>query len=220
MRTIQFLFVLTGLLMASIGSHGCSSSDKSRQAVYNSGSVSVSADTAIFASGCFWCTEAHFQRLKGVDTVISGYIGGRTSNPSYQLVSTGLSGHAEAILVVFDPKVISYTKLLEVFFATHDPTQLNRQGNDIGTQYRSAIFYRTPEQKAQSEKVMQLLTKSKIYPAPIVTTIDPYSVFYIAEPEHQNYFYKNREDAYCQYVIVPKLSKFREVFGELLKNER
>lgn len=175
-------------------------------------------DTATFAGGCFWCTEALFQQLQGVDTVISGYIGGHVKNPTYKQVIRGNTGHAEAINIVFDPFVISYNELLEAFFAAHDPTQLNRQGNDVGPQYRSAIFYHDETEKATVEYYIRRLTEENVYGKPIVTTLEPYTTFYIAEDYHQNYFNLNPEQAYCQYVIVPKMKKFRAVFAEKLKN--
>lgn len=213
--------ILVVVWMASFGGIwvACSSSSQSQRALYNGRSNPYPKDTAIFAGGCFWCTEAHFKELRGVDTVISGYIGGKMSFPSYRLVSSGMSGHAESVMVVFDPEQISYLKLLEMFFASHDPTQLNRQGNDIGTQYRSAIFYRTDQQKEQAEEVMQALKEAKIYPKPIVTALEPYQVFYVAEEEHQNFFARNRDETYCRYVITPKLAQFRKLFVEYLKEE-
>lgn len=174
-------------------------------------------DTATFAGGCFWCTEAQFQVLRGVDTVISGYTGGTVPNPSYKQVTTGRTGHAEAINVIYRPDVITYDELLEAFFIAHDPTQLNRQGNDIGTQYRSAIFYHNDDQKEKAAYYIRRLTEEKIYDQPIVTRLEPYTVFYVAEDYHQNYFRLNPAQAYCQYVIVPKLEKFRKVFKERLK---
>lgn len=174
-------------------------------------------DTATFAGGCFWCTEAQFQQLEGVDTVISGYTGGQIKNPSYKQVTTGNTGHAEAINVIYLPDVISYDELLEAFFAAHDPTQLNRQGNDIGQQYRSAIFYHDDTEKEKAEYYIRRLNEEKVYNRPIVTTLEPYTAFYIAEDYHQNYFNLNPEQAYCQYVIVPKLDKFKKVFKGRLK---
>lgn len=174
-------------------------------------------DTATFAGGCFWCTEAQFQQLAGVDTVISGYTGGKVANPTYKQVTTGRTGHAEAINVVYRTDEISYDELLEAFFIAHDPTQLDRQGNDIGTQYRSAIFYHDDVEKEKAEYYIRRLTEEKVYDQPIVTKLEPYTAFYIAEDDHQNYFNLNPEQAYCQYVIVPKLEKFKRVFKERLK---
>lgn len=174
-------------------------------------------DTATFAAGCFWCSEAQFQQLAGVDTVISGFIGGTVANPSYKQVTTGRTGHAEAVNVVYHPKEISYDELLEAFFVAHDPTQLNRQGNDIGTQYRSAIFYHDDMEKQKAEYYIRRLTEEKVYDQPIVTTLEPYTEFYVADDYHQNYYLLNPEQAYCQYVIAPKLEKFKKVFAERLK---
>ncbi|PPL00977.1 peptide-methionine (S)-S-oxide reductase MsrA [Parapedobacter indicus] len=176
-----------------------------------------SVDTATFAGGCFWCTEVQFQQLEGVDTVLSGYTGGTIKNPSYKQVTTGKTGHAEAIHVIYRPDVISYDELLKAFFVAHDPTQLNRQGNDIGPQYRSAIFYHDDTEKEKAAYYIQRLNEEKVYDRPIVTTLEPYTAFYIAEDYHQNYFNLNPEQAYCQYIIVPKLDKFKKVFKERLK---
>ncbi|WP_257668469.1 peptide-methionine (S)-S-oxide reductase MsrA [Parapedobacter tibetensis] len=178
---------------------------------------SSAVDTATFAGGCFWCTEAQFQQLEGVDTVISGYIGGTVANPTYKQVTSGRTGHAEAINVVYRPDVIGYEGLLEAFFIAHDPTQLNRQGNDIGTQYRSAIFYRNETEHKKAEYYINRLSEEKVYDKPIVTALEPYTTFYVAEDYHQNYFTLNPQQAYCQYVIVPKLDKFKKVFKERLK---
>jgi len=152
-----------------------------------------------------------------VDTVISGYTGGKVANPTYKQVTTGRTGHAEAINVVYRTDEISYDELLEAFFIAHDPTQLDRQGNDIGTQYRSAIFYHDDVEKEKAEYYIRRLTEEKVYDQPIVTKLEPYTAFYIAEDDHQNYFNLNPEQAYCQYVIVPKLEKFKRVFKERLK---
>jgi len=176
-------------------------------------------DTATFASGCFWCTEAIFQELEGVHKVTSGYTGGHIRNPSYREVCDEITGHAEAVQIVFDPTVISYTKLLEVFFMTHDPTTLNRQGADVGTQYRSAIFFHEDQQKEAAENVILKLDQSGAWDDPIVTEITKATTFYPAEKYHQNYFNNNRTAAYCNFVIVPKIEKFREVFTELLKED-
>lgn len=172
---------------------------------------------ATFGSGCFWCTEAIFERLNGVVKVISGYSGGSVPNPSYEAVCTGKTGHAECTQIYYDPKIISYVQLLEVFFKTHDPTTLNRQGADVGTQYRSAIFYNSEEQKQLAEKVKQELTSAKIWDKPIVTEISPLKSFYIAEEYHQNYYNRNTNQGYCSFVITPKIEKFEKVFKDLLK---
>ena len=174
-------------------------------------------ELATFGSGCFWCTEAFFQRLKGVEKVTSGYSGGQTKNPTYREVCSGLTGHAEVIQVSYDPSAISYDDLLEVFFSTHDPTTLNRQGGDTGTQYRSVIFYHNEEQKKSAEQFKQQLEKEKAFKNPIVTEIAPYSEFFPAENYHQEYFDRNGEAPYCQFVIAPKLQKFTSGFKEKLK---
>ncbi|HRD40703.1 MAG TPA: peptide-methionine (S)-S-oxide reductase MsrA [Bacteroidia bacterium] len=174
-------------------------------------------DTITFGAGCFWCVEAVFQRLEGVTSVKSGYIGGKIKNPTYREVCSGLTDHAEVCQITYDPSKLKIKDLLEVFFKTHDPTTLNRQGADAGTQYRSAIFYHTPEQKEISEKVKEELNKSGAYPNPIVTEITAASAFYIAEDYHQNYFNLNGKEPYCQYVIQPKLEKFEKVFKDKMK---
>jgi peptide-methionine (S)-S-oxide reductase len=175
--------------------------------------------TVTFGMGCFWCSEAIFTRLKGVTKVESGFSGGTVKNPSYELVCTGQTGHAEVVQVSYDPKVISYADLLEVFWKMHDPTTLNRQGEDEGTQYRSVIFYRTPEQKDEAEKYKAELNKAKAYPNPIVTQIVPFKAFYKAEDYHQNYFALNGKKPYCRLVILPKVQKLEEVFKSKLKAE-
>lgn len=177
-------------------------------------------ETAVFAGGCFWCTEAVFKRLKGVVSVTSGYAGGRTDHPTYEDVSSGETGHAEAVRVEFDPAVISYQKLLEVFWATHDPTTLNRQGSDVGTQYRSAIFYTTPEQKSVAEKSKELTGEREIAGRVVVTEIAPLEKFYTAEEYHQNYFERNaKSNPYCSLVIAPKIRKLLEKFNSQIKEE-
>ncbi len=165
-----------------------------------------------FGSGCFWCTEAVFQQLKGVETVVSGYSGGHVENPSYEQVTTGRTGHAEVCQIQFDPEQISFEDMLEVFFNTHDPTTLNRQGNDVGTQYRSVIFYHSEEQRETAERVKAELDKSGTWKNPIVTEIVPFEKFYQAEGYHQNYFRNNPNQGYCRMVIAPKLDKFEKVF--------
>lgn len=174
-------------------------------------------EKATFGMGCFWCSEAIFQRLKGVTKVQSGYAGGTVKNPTYEDVCTGNSGHAEVIQVTYQPSVISYKELLEIFWKMHDPTTLNRQGADEGTQYRSVIFYHTPEQKALAEAYKTELNKQKVYPNPIVTAINPFSTFYVAEDYHQNYFKLNGSKPYCRMVIQPKVDKLEKVFQQKLK---
>jgi peptide-methionine (S)-S-oxide reductase len=173
-------------------------------------------ETATFAGGCFWCMEAVFQPLRGVEKVVSGYIGGRVPNPSYEAVCSGLTGHAEAIQIGFDPAVISYPDLLELFFAFHDPTTLNRQGPDEGSQYRSAIFYHSEEQKRQAEALLGELEASQTFPAPLVTELTAATQFYPAETYHQDYYRQNPEKAYCRAMITPKLAKLRLKYAEKL----
>jgi peptide-methionine (S)-S-oxide reductase len=175
--------------------------------------------TTTFAGGCFWCTEAIFKRLKGVDSVMAGYTGGNVVNPTYQQVCTGETGHAEAIQIEFDPKIISYTTLLDVFWHLHDPTTMNQQGNDVGTQYRSAIFYHSEEQKKAAEQEKKQLQESGAYKKPIVTEIFPAAAFYSAEKYHQDYFTNNSYQPYCQYVIDPKIRKLFKDYQELVKPE-
>ena len=175
-------------------------------------------EKATFGSGCFWCTEAVFQRLKGVDQVQSGYTGGSVPNPTYEQVCAGTTGHAEVVQITYDPGIISFDELLEVFWNTHDPTTLNRQGNDVGTQYRSAVFYHTEEQRKLSESYKQKLDAEKIWPDPIVTEIVPISDFYAAEGYHDDYFNKNGSQPYCSFVVAPKVKKFKEVFASKLKD--
>jgi peptide-methionine (S)-S-oxide reductase len=175
-------------------------------------------EVATLAGGCFWCLEPVFDQLQGVIDVISGYSGGRTENPTYQQVCTGATGHAEAVQITFDPSQISYREILEVFFSTHDPTTLNRQGADVGTQYRSVIFFHSPEQKAAAEEVIKELETEKVWNQPIVTELVPFSVFYPAEDYHQEYYVNNPNQGYCQVVVAPKLKKFRKRFASRLKS--
>jgi peptide-methionine (S)-S-oxide reductase len=173
---------------------------------------------ATLAGGCFWCLEAVFDQLKGVESVESGYMGGSRPDPTYEQVCSGSSGHAEVVRITFDPAVVSYRDLLAVFFTIHDSTQLNRQGNDVGTQYRSAIFHHSEEQKREAEAVVAKLTADKLFSAPIVTEIVPASTFYVAEDHHQEYFERvGAGNPYCSFVIEPKVAKFRRHFVERLK---
>ncbi len=175
------------------------------------------SEKAIFAGGCFWCTEAVFQRIKGVISVRSGFSGGTIKNPAYKEVITERTGHAESVEVIFDSSVISYQNLLEVFFATHDPTTLNRQGADKGTHYRSAIFYTSEEQKESANNFIAVLTEQKVFESPVVTEINKFENFYPAEDYHNNYFNLNGEQAFCQAVINPKVTKLNTYFKEFLK---
>ncbi len=175
-------------------------------------------EKATFGAGCFWCVEAIFQRLDGVQKVESGYSGGKVANPTYKEVCTGTTGHAEVCQLTYDPSEISFTELLEVFWQTHDPTTLNRQGNDVGTQYRSAIFYHDDEQKKLAQEYKTKLEKEKVFDDPIVTEIVPFKTFYVAEDYHQNYFNENGSQPYCSIVIAPKVEKFKKVFKDKLKD--
>lgn len=174
-------------------------------------------EIATLAGGCFWCLEAVFDEMKGVESVDSGYIGGSSPNPTYEEVCSGETGHAEAVQLTFNPKVVSFKEILEVFFAIHDPTTLNRQGNDVGTQYRSAIFYHSPEQKSVAEQVIANLNTARVYDNAIVTEVVPASRLYSAEDYHRDYFRRNPGQPYCTYVVGPKVAKFRKNFLEKLK---
>lgn len=176
-----------------------------------------SFEKATFGTGCFWCTEALFETLDGVQSAVSGYEGGHVTNPTYDAVCSGTTGHAECVEVTYDPDKVAYTELLQAFFRSHDPTTLNRQGADVGTQYRSVIFYHTDEQKQLAETVKAELNQSGAYDKPIVTEISPAVTFYPAEAYHQNYFVQNPDQGYCAFVIAPKLDKFKKVFKERLK---
>ena len=172
---------------------------------------------ATFAGGCFWCTEAVYKEIRGVGAVTSGYIGGKVPNPTYKQVCTGLTGHAEAVEIEYDPEQVPFEKLLEVFFATHDPTTLNRQGADVGTQYRSGVFYHDEEQKAAAEKAIAALDAAKVFPNRVVTEVTEASTFYPAEDYHQDYFENNPFQPYCQGAVAPKVAKVRKAFKDLLK---
>ena len=174
-------------------------------------------DTAIFGTGCFWCTEAIFQQVEGVNKVVSGYSGGHVDNPTYKQICTGTTGHAECLRIEFDPAKITFDELLEIFWEVHDPTTLNRQGNDIGTQYRSVVFYRNDEQKALVEKYKAALNKSGAWDSPVITSLEPFVHFYSGEDYHQNYYNDNGSQGYCQFVIKPKVDKFQKVFKTKLK---
>lgn len=174
-------------------------------------------ELATLGGGCFWCIEPVFDELEGVEDVVSGYSGGDRRNPTYEQVCSGATGHAEVVQIRFDPARISYRELLQVFFTVHDPTQLNRQGNDVGTQYRSVIFYHSPEQKQTAETVIEELTAAELWPRPIVTELSPFKEFYPAEDYHQEYFRHNPQQPYCQIVVAPKVAKFRQKFANRLK---
>ncbi len=179
--------------------------------------MSANSRKAVFAGGCFWCTEAVFQRIEGVENIIPGFTGGNKKNPSYREVCTGSTGHAETIEITFNTDMVSYDTLLEVFFATHDATTRNRQGNDVGTHYRSAIFYTSEEQRQLAVAFIQRLEKNHVFNAPIVTEIQPFDVFYKAEISHQNYYNDNSKQSYCEFVIAPKIEKIKELYSDKLK---
>jgi peptide-methionine (S)-S-oxide reductase len=178
---------------------------------------SNSKELATLGGGCFWCLEAVFDELKGIESVESGYSGGHVANPSYREVCDGVTGHAEVVQLTFAPEVISFKEILEVFFTIHDPTTLNRQGNDVGPQYRSAIFYHSPTQKAIAKQVIADLTAKRLWSNRIVTEITPFNAFYVAENYHQEYFVHNRNQPYCRVIVEPKVAKFRKMFVERLK---
>ena len=208
---------LTLVILALLLVTGCKSNTVKTDKQMDINSNGIKTDTATFAAGCFWCVEAVFQELKGVHSVTSGYTGGKIKNPSYREVCSGLTGHAEACQIIYDPKVISYDELLEAFWGSHDPTTLNRQGADQGTQYRSAIFYHDEQQKQLAEAYKAKLNSEQAFDKPVVTEISAAGAFYKAEDNHQNYFNENGNAPYCTFVIVPKLEKFRKVFKDKLK---
>jgi len=209
-KTFIFISILMTFLVLS-----CTGKVNSKQKLKED--MSVGTDTITFGAGCFWCVEAVFQQVKGVTKVTSGYMGGKLKNPTYREVCSGLTGHAEVCQLVFDSKLVSVDKLLEIFWQTHDPTTLNRQGHDIGTQYRSAVFFHNEEQKTKATSWKKQLNDKKVFPNPIVTEITQASTFYPAEDYHQNYFQENGEEPYCQVVIKPKMDKFLKEFKSVLK---
>lgn len=211
----RLALVILALLLVS----GCKSNTLKTNSTMDITPNGIKTDTATLAAGCFWCVEAVFQELKGVLSVTSGYTGGKIKNPTYREVCSGLTGHAEACQIIFDPAVITYDELLEAFWSSHDPTTLNRQGADQGTQYRSAIFYHNEDQKKLAESYKAKLNAENAFDKPIVTEISPASVFYKAEDYHQNYYNENGDAPYCTFVIAPKLEKFRKVFKDKLKNK-
>lgn len=207
------------LLLLSVTMPGCQNSNSKSK--INDKKImdnqNKNLETATFGSGCFWCTEAIFERVNGVVSVVSGYSGGTVANPSYEQVCTGKTGHAECTQITFDPAVISYDELLEIFWKMHDPTTLNRQGNDVGTQYCSVIFYHNDDQKQKAEFYKNKLTEEKIWDKPIVTEITKFEKFYPAEDYHQEYYDNNPNQGYCAYVITPKVEKFEKIFKDKLK---
>lgn len=213
-KTLSLLLCLAVVLPAC----GQPSATKKNKTAMKTPAFSGKTDTATFANGCFWCTEAIFEELDGVISAVSGYTGGATKNPTYKEVCSGSTGHAECIQITYDPQRISFDELLEVFWKTHDPTTLNRQGNDVGTQYRSGIFYHNEEQRQKAEACKTALDRSGAWNDPIVTEISPFTVFYSAEDYHQQYMEQNgNSNPYCQFVIQPKLDKFRKVFADRLR---
>ena len=205
------------LLMSKTTPHQSATSDTLKPSTATTDASPANLETVTFGSGCFWCTEAMFQNLRGVKTAVSGYSGGRTPNPTYEQICGGNTGHAEVVQVTFDPDAISLADLLRVFWRTHDPTTLNRQGHDSGTQYRSAIFYHNDEQRTVAEQYKAQLEKSNAFSAPIVTEITPFENFYPAENYHQKYFDLNPGASYCNVVIQPKVEKFNKEFADLLE---
>lgn len=221
MKALTKIFTL---LMFAAGVQACGQSNIGKDSVQTDSSktkpmtiMTPVYDTATFGAGCFWCVEAQFQLLDGVISVVSGYSGGTVKNPSYDMVCTGRTGHAEVCQIVFDTTKITYDEMLAAFWQCHDPTQLNRQGNDVGTQYRSVIYYHNEDQKKRAEHYKNEMNAKNTWGAPIVTEISPFTVFYKAEGYHQNYYNENKQQGYCQYVVRPKVEKFKEVFKDKLK---
>lgn len=215
MMNYRLLAMLPIMLLAT--ACGSAQSKKTNNGNMTKQENGAKLEVATFAAGCFWCVEAQYQQLDGVEKVESGYIGGHVENPTYKQVCTGTTGHAEACNIYYDPNKISYDELLAAFWVAHDPTQLNRQGNDVGTQYRSAIFYHSEEQKQKAEEYKRRLNEEKAYDNPVVTEISPYTKFYKAEEYHQDYYNQNGEQPYCVFVVKPKLDKFKKVFADKLK---
>ena len=211
-----FISGLVAIILFSANFASCGQNQK-KEVTMNNESVKEGLALATLGAGCFWCVEAIFQRLEGVEKVVSGYAGGQVKNPTYKEVCTGKTGHAEVIQVHYDPAVISFEELLEVFWQTHDPTTLNRQGNDVGPQYRSAIFYHDDNQKKLAEEYKARLNEEGAFDNPIVTEISPFTNFYVAEDYHQNYFNENGNQPYCAIVIAPKVEKFEKVFKSKIK---
>lgn len=211
------------LLLVLFAMPACKTANGNKTTLQNTETKTIKMDTvnstslATFGGGCFWCMEAVFQQMIGVEKIESGYSGGNTKNPTYKEVCTGETGHAEVIQITYNPGLVSFAELLRVFFTMHDPTTLNRQGNDIGTQYRSVIFYHNTEQQHEAEAVIQEINKQHIYPNPVVTQVVPFSEFYKAEDYHQNYYNQNKEQSYCRFVIQPKVEKFEKIFKDRIK---
>ncbi len=216
-NVISTILMAIFVLGAAISCQETKLSNKLKEDESAMNNPSAKTDTATFGQGCFWCSEAIFERIEGVKSVFSGYAGGHVTNPTYEQVCNGNTGHAEVIQIIFDPDVISYEELLKIFWKTHDPTTLNRQGADVGEQYRSIILYHNDEQKEKAEYYKNELEKSGAWDKPIVTQIVPFTKFYKAEDYHQDYFEKNPYQGYCSFVIAPKVEKFEKVFKDKLK---
>lgn len=220
-RFKQKFKIAVTLVAAIFFASACAQNDQTKNKMESkpetNNTTSTNIDTATFGAGCFWCVEAVFQRLNGVISIESGYSGGSIKNPAYREVCMGTTGHAEVCRILFDKTKVSFDELLEVFWKTHDPTTLNQQGNDIGTQYRSVVFYHNEEQKKLAEKYKEEINKSGAYPKPIVTEISPLINYYKAEDYHQNYYNQNGQEGYCRYVIQPKVEKFEKIFKNKLK---
>ncbi len=219
LKSKSLLFFILGLSVLSCGNQTPHTIPTMTNENANNHTSSTHLDTATFGAGCFWCVEAVFMELEGVVSVTSGYMGGTVKNPTYTEVCTGQTGHAEVCRIVYDAKVIPFSDVLQAFWLSHDPTTLNRQGNDIGTQYRSVIFYHNTEQKEAAEQKKQELITSEAFPNPIVTEISPLMEFYPAEAYHQNYYNQNGNEPYCSMVVKPKVEKFRKVFKDKLKQK-
>ena len=220
--TLAACTAIAAFLYANTGARSMPSSsndERPNEATSDDSSSASNHRKATFAAGCFWCTEAVYLRLKGVSKVVSGYSGGNVENPTYKQICTGLTGHAECVQVEFDPDVITYEQLLDVFFHTHDPTSLNRQGADVGTQYRSSVFYHNAKQKAAAEKMIAELDAEGTFDRPIVTKLEKLEIFYPAEDYHQDYFRLNPNAGYCQVVVGPKVEKFQKRYAALLKEK-
>jgi len=219
MLRVLFISVVSFIGLSSCAQKNNKAKPKTNTKVMTTATSStpLTMDTATFGTGCFWCTEAIFQQLEGVEKVTSGYSGGTVVNPTYEEVCNKTTGHAECLNIMYDPKKITFDELLEVFWQTHDPTTLNRQGADAGPQYRSVVFYHNEEQRAKTAKYKAELDKSGAFDKPIVTTLEPFTIFYPAEAYHQNYYNNNTSQGYCQFVIRPKVEKFEKVFKSKLK---
>ena len=217
LKNMRFLLTIIISLIAICGCKESASQNEKNEKVKMNQADDNKFQLATFGSGCFWCSEAIFERVKGVTSVVSGYAGGKVDNPSYEEVCSGKTGHAEIIQIKYDSKIVSYDELLEIFWKTHDPTTLNRQGADVGTQYRSVIFYHDGDQKKKAENYKFELNNAGIWEDPIVTEISPLKKFYPAEKYHQDYYEQNPNQGYCSFVITPKIEKFEKVFKDKLK---